>query len=51
MVFYTVFQVERTYPHHPNEDLVMIITVGIYMSLLAAVAYEDLKDACPSLQA
>lgn len=29
----------------------MIITVGIYMSLLAAVAYEDLKDACPTLQA
>jgi hypothetical protein len=29
----------------------MIITVGIYLSLLAAVAYEDLKDACPSLKA
>ncbi len=29
----------------------MIITVGIYMSLLAAVAYEDLRDACPSIEA
>ncbi len=29
----------------------MIIAFGIYMSLLAAVAYEDLRDACPSLEA
>lgn len=29
----------------------MIITVGIYLSLLAAVAYEDLQDACPSMKA
>ena len=29
----------------------MLITVGIYLSLLAAVAYEDLKDACPTLKA
>lgn len=25
----------------------MLVTLGIFLSLLAAVAYEDLKDACP----